>query len=197
MDKRDFLWAAAAAAALPARAASDLALGTPAAARQPTLLTIAGRIGRANRGASHAVGDQLFKKHGVEFPQAFTLGLADLTRMPATTFRTTIEYDARVHELRGPLMADVLRAASVDLNARLDLVMRAVDGYSPRLPLVQVLQRRMIVATHLDGEPLGLGGLGPLWGIYDADAQPDLRDKPLPDRFAPCPWGLYFIEVVA
>ena len=54
---------------------------------------------------------------------------------------------------------------------------------------------RMIVATAIDGIPLAIGGLGPLWAVYDADRLPDFKDKPLKQRFALSPWGLYFIEV--
>ena len=53
----------------------------------------------------------------------------------------------------------------------------------------------MIVATTLDGAPMSIGGLGPLWAVYDADRLADFKDKPLKQRFALCPWGLYFIEV--
>ena len=53
----------------------------------------------------------------------------------------------------------------------------------------------MIVATSVDGVPLGIGGLGPLWAVYDADRLPDFKDRPLQQRFALCPWGLYLIEV--
>ncbi len=54
---------------------------------------------------------------------------------------------------------------------------------------------RMIVATTLDGRPLSVGGLGPLWAVYDADRLPAFKDKPLKERFALCPWGLYCIDV--
>ena len=44
---------------------------------------------------------------------------------------------------------------------------------------------------------MALGGLGPLWAIYDADKVPGMTGKPLPARFGSCPWALYHIEVVA
>ena len=56
---------------------------------------------------------------------------------------------------------------------------------------------RMIVATMRDGAPMSVGGLGPLWAVYDADRLPAFKDKPLKERFALCPWGLYFIDVKA
>jgi len=49
------------------------------------------------------------------------------------------------------------------------------------------------LATHLDGQPLGLGGLGPQWAVYDADRIAAFKDKPLKQRFALCPWGIYHI----
>ena len=53
----------------------------------------------------------------------------------------------------------------------------------------------MIVATHLDGKPMGLGGLGPQWAVYDPENIPSLKGKPLNEGFAKCPWGLYHIGV--
>jgi hypothetical protein len=53
----------------------------------------------------------------------------------------------------------------------------------------------MIVATHLDGQPMPLGGLGPLWAVYDADRVPQAAARPLAERFAQCPWALYHIDV--
>ena len=42
---------------------------------------------------------------------------------------------------------------------------------------------------------MALGGLGPLWAVFDADRYPDMAAKSLPERFAQCPWGLYHLEV--
>jgi len=77
------------------------------------------------------------------------------------------------------------------------LTLRAIDGYAVGVSLADANRYRMIVATALDGVPMSLGGLGPLWAVYDADRLADFKDKPLKQRFALCPWGLYFIEVKA
>jgi len=53
----------------------------------------------------------------------------------------------------------------------------------------------MILATHMDGKPMGLGGLGPQWAVYDADRLAAFKDKPLKERFGLCPWGVYYIDV--
>ena len=63
--------------------------------------------------------------------------------------------------------------------------------------VARIAVNRMIVATTLDGVPMRLGGLGPLWAVYDAGRVPPFKDKPLKERFALCPWGLYFIDVKA
>ena len=75
------------------------------------------------------------------------------------------------------------------------LALRALDGYTARLSLGEARRLGLIVATHLDGQPMALGGLGPLWAVLDADRIPELAAKPLAERFAVCPWGLYHIGV--
>jgi hypothetical protein len=75
--------------------------------------------------------------------------------------------------------------------------MRAIDGYAPAISLADAQRYRFIVATHLDGRPMPLGGFGPLWAIYEADKFPDMAAKPVDQRFALCPWGLYHIDVQA
>ncbi len=88
-----------------------------------------------------------------------------------------------------------MKASGVKLGDRTVLFVRAIDGYAAPITGAQAGERRFIVATHLDGQPMALGGLGPLWTVYDADRFPDMAAKPLPDRFASCPWATYHIEV--
>ncbi len=73
----------------------------------------------------------------------------------------------------------------------------AFDGYTVELGATDLRRLSPIVATHLDGTPLPLGGLGPLWAVHDADRIPELAALPLTERFAQCPWGLYSIHVAA
>jgi hypothetical protein len=75
--------------------------------------------------------------------------------------------------------------------------LRAVDGYVVLLSLADIRAYRMMVALEIDGTPLALGGLGPQWAIHDADRLAQFKDKPLKERFAFCPWGLFSIEVTA
>jgi hypothetical protein len=190
MNKRQFLGSAAFAGAFP--------LAVQAArpgSRGPALLTVTGAIAKGNRGPLDPVLDQMMYKQQLKFDKAHAFDYAALLELAPQTIRPTLEYDARTHVLRGPLLVDVLAQAGARLDAGTLLVLRAVDGYNVELPLAQAKSRRFIVATHVDGQPMALGGLGPLWAVYDADRVPEMAKLPLPQRFAACPWALYHIEV--
>ena len=192
MNKREFLGAAALASAGPV-------LGQAAAipGKGPALLTVTGAIGRPNRAPFDPVLDQMMHKQKVSFERAFTLDFTTLANMPAFNIKPTIEYDGKVHVLRGPLLLDVLAFAGARPADTARLVLRAVDGFAVTLSVEKARRQRCMVATHLDGKPMPLGGLGPLWAVVDADRIADLASKPLAERFAECPWALYHIEVPA
>jgi len=192
MKKRRFFGAALAAGALPA-----LAGASTRAATGPVLLTISGTIARPNRGALDPALDQMMAKHKLGFTQARALDFATLARLPARTIRPTLEYDGKVHALRGPLLVDVLALAGAPTAPATRISLRAVDGYAAAITLDQARTQGFIVATHLDGQPMALGGLGPLWALYDADRVPQMAAQPLAARFNACPWALYHIEVQA
>ena len=97
--------------------------------------------------------------------------------------------------LRGPLLVDALKAAGAPEEDDVRLRLRAADGYAAALTVVQARAQRFIVATHLDGQAMAPGGLGPLWAIHDADHIAAVAALPLAERFASCPWALYHIGV--
>lgn len=191
MKKRHFLGAlAGGSAALPL---AGLAQSAKASAG-PALLTVTGRISQANRGPFHPVFDQMMAKQKLAFDKARAFDFAELAAMPAVTIEPTLEYDNKKHRLSGPSLATVLKAAGASGSK---LAMRAIDGYAPTLGVAEAGKYRFIVATHLHGRPMPLGGLGPLWAIFDADRFADFAAKPVDQRFAQCPWGLYHIDVQA
>jgi hypothetical protein len=192
MNKRQFLGTAAVAGAFPI-----VAQATSPAERGPALLTVTGDIARSNRGPLDPALDQMMHKHQVTFTKAWAFDYPSLMALPQQTIRPTLEYDRKPHTLRGPLLTDVLARAGATLHDKGTLVLRAVDGYNVELPVAQARARRFIVATHVDGNPMPLGGLGPLWAVYDADRVPEVAALPLPQRFAACPWALYHVDVKA
>lgn len=194
MRKRHFLFTALGVAAAPAFAKRRQASGKTAG---PALLTLTGDIGKSNRGALDPALDQMMHKQGLHFERAYTFDFDGLAALPAIEISPTLEYDARRHALRGPLFADVIGAATEKpLPASALVKLRAVDGYVVQIALADLRKYKFIVATHLDGRPMPLGGLGPLWAVYDADRFPDMAQRPLPARFTQCPWALYHVELI-
>jgi hypothetical protein len=189
MNKRHFLGSAAMAAVLPASASAACAPG-------PVLLTITGALLRGNRGPFDPGRDIMMGKHKLDFKQAYTVDAIALAALARASIRPTLEYDARAHTLAGPLLLDVLAPAAGKLAGERKLVLRAVDGYAVTITAAQAAAQRVMLATHMDGQPMALGGLGPLWSVVDADRIAELKGKPLVERFADCPWGLYHIEVI-
>jgi hypothetical protein len=192
MNKRHFLGAAALVGASPV-------LAQPALVRAsgPALLTVTGAIGQTNRGPFDPALDQMMSKQKIHFQRAFAFDFAMLTNLPAVHIKTTLEYDGKPHVLRGPLLLDVLAAGGTRPADSARLVLRAVDGYAVTIAVEKARRQRFMVATLLDGKPMPLGGLGPLWGMVDAEGVPELAAKPLAQRFADCPWALYHVEVLA
>ena len=193
MNKRDFLNVSALIGAASLSPTPALAA---ASATGPTLLTVGGLVPQGNRPALDPELDQMMAKHGVRFGQAFTFDAAALQALPKTRIRPTLEYDGKEHTLSGPALLDVLSAAGVKADPGLRLGIRALDGYNVEISVADVAAYRMILATHMDGKPMGLGGLGPQWAVYDADRLAAFKDKPLKERFGLCPWGVYYIDVV-
>ena len=194
LRKRNFLFTALGMAAMPAFARRKPA---PPRASGPTLLTLTGDIGKSNRGALDPALDQMMHKQGLRFERAFAFDFDALIALPATEIAPTLEYDAQRHVLRGPLLSDVIGAATEKpLPASAQIKLRAVDGYVVQIAMADLRKYRFIVATHLDGRPMPLGGLGPLWAVYDADRFPEMIERPLPARFTQCPWALYHIELI-
>jgi hypothetical protein len=191
MDKRSVLAAATALGVLP--------VSTPAFAGSekpgPVLLTIGGSIGKGNRGPLDPSLDQLMLRHGVAFSKALALDAQTLRGLPAVSIEPTLEYDSKPHKLTGPLLISVLGQAHVDLKSDVRIGLRAIDGYNVNVSLDEIRSYRMIVATHMDGKPLALGNLGPQWAVYEPRSIPAFKDKPLKERFALCPWGLYYVDV--
>lgn len=193
MKKRLFLGTLATAATLPALTSARAA----GPARGPALLTVTGAISKPNRGPFEPVRDQMMHKQKLSFDKAHAFDFAELSALPAIAIKPTLEYDGKVHALRGPLLLDVLKAAGATLTDNSKIVLRAVDGYAATITVAQARAHRYIVATQLDGAPMALGGLGPLWAVYEADKVAEMASKPVQERFGSCPWALYHIDVQA
>jgi hypothetical protein len=192
MDKRTALKATLAGGTLWT---STSARPAPPVGTGPGLLTVCGEGVHGNRGPLDPVRDQMMVHHGVQFSAAYVFDAVALQRLPAQTIRPVLEYDGQRHTLRGPRLTAVLAAAGVRATSGWQLGLRAADGYRVELSLTEAVTMGMIVATQMDGQALALGGLGPQWAVYEPEAVAAWRERPLKERFARCPWGLYLIEL--
>ena len=193
MDKRQFLTAAVfGTAALPSYA---LAQPTLKSGHGPAILTVTGAIGHGNRGPLDPALDRMMYKQNIKFDKGHTFDFGVISALPTISIKPTLEYDGRPHILSGPTLSDVVKATGAQTSPTTKLLLRAVDGYAVVISLADARKYRFIVATLLDGQPMPLGGLGPLWAVYDADRFPDMAAKKISERFALCPWALYHIDV--
>lgn len=195
MNKRDFLTVALGSALLPGAARASERKAPPAPDAGPALLTITGAIKASNRGPFNPALDQLMAKHKLHFDRACAFDYAALSRLPALNIRPTLEYDRQRHSLSGPLLSKVLRESGAPTSDVTRLTLRGLDGYAVQLTLGDCRRYQIMVATRMDGHPLPLGGLGPLWAVVDADNIAELSAKPVNERFTLCPWGLYHVDV--
>ena|SRR5882672_5781017 len=193
MQRRRFLSTAALGVVVQPFAAQAQQSTTPD--RGPVLLTVTGAISRANRGVFDPALDQMMAKQKITFDKAHTFDFAALTALPVITIKPTLEYDSKPHTLSGPRLLDVVKAAGGSTADATQLLLRAVDGYAVGISVADARKYAFIVATRLDSKPIPLGGLGPLWAVYDADRYPEMAAKPVNQRFALCPWALYHIGV--
>ncbi|MEQ1905896.1 MAG: molybdopterin-dependent oxidoreductase [Pirellulaceae bacterium] len=102
--------------------------------------------------------------------QTLTLGLDDLARFPHTDLTVDIHCVTRWSKLDVPvsgiLLGDLLKTAGVKEEARfISFVSRSTRNHSSSLPLSIAVDSRTIVATHVDGIPLGMEHGGPLRNI--------------------------------
>lgn len=63
----------------------------------------------------------------------------------------------------GPLISDLLKAAGAEGKAALPM---ALDGYQVELPWDELVKYKPILATRIDGKPMGIGDIGPSMVIF-------------------------------
>lgn len=139
--------------------------GSAAAADTPVLLTVAGEVGNSNRPAYDAFRDAFFKYHKTRFARAYDFDYAALLALPQVQVTARAEDWPAPVGASGPRLQDVLTAAGVAADAIVSLV--ALDGYAVELDPAGRAAQDWVLAIAADGAPLGLGGRGPAWLLYD------------------------------
>jgi hypothetical protein len=153
----------------------------------PVVLTIAGKIGIANRGASVPVADAFLAYHEISFETAAEFDRAMLEALGTHEIEISYKDWPKTYRFAGPRLADVLAAAGATGR---DITARALDGYAEEISAQDLADHDWIVALDVDGRPLGIGQAGPLWIVYAVPGQVASDEEEL--RW---PWAVFFIEV--
>lgn len=156
---------AAVIAALAGLLAASSPLLAEDKARGPDIVTVIGKITNANRGAFDPFLDSLFKFHEKEFKTAFGLSYSDLAALPQVEISVQAEGWPSTVTASGPKLTDILKAAGVAPDATLAFL--SLDGYALEFEPKKIKSKEWILAITANGRPLGIGGRGPTWLLYD------------------------------
>jgi hypothetical protein len=84
--------------------------------------------------------------------------------------------DDALHEVRGPLMRDVLKAAGIEGTHAAAV---ALDKYEVEIPMADFSTLDVIAAIEIDGKRLTVRSKGPAWIIYPTGEHTELQKDPV------------------
>lgn len=135
---------------------------------EAAVLTVIGAVSKTNRGAFDTFHDAFFKYHDRTFERAFAFDRNALGALPQATVTARAEGWSAAVRATGPRLKDVLAAAGVAETATVTAF--ALDGYGVEFTPAERAAHDWILAIDINGTPLGLGGRGPAWVLYDTGA---------------------------
>jgi hypothetical protein len=118
------------------------------------LLTISGNIDNKNKG------------------KVAVLDFEMLDKMNQKTFKTKTPWYPEARAFTGPLMSDLLKISGAK-GKKLKLI--AMDDYITEVPISDMEEFGVIMATKMDGERLDITDKGPLFLIYPFDSKKELK----------------------
>lgn len=177
-------------------AAAALLLGASNAtgameAPQPSgavILTVAGKIAHSNRGPLEPKRDGFLNHHEVAFERALQLDRQMLAGLEQGAVRARPSALSAAATFTGPLLHEVLKLAGANPATVRFL---ALDGYGAELTGPDLRDKTWILATEMDGRPLALGGLGPIWLMRPPASGVELAEEE-GRRWV---WALFYMEV--
>ena len=170
-----------------------MALSGPALAEVPaptgaTILTLAGAITEGNRGPSTEEDITVLGRMGLSFETGVALDAAMLAALPQIEIATMMPDDETPATFAGPRLSAVMEMAGATGRSAFPT---ALDGYQVEIPWEMTETYEPILATHLDGVPLGIGDLGPIIVIFPVVDDPDLSEIFVSLQV----WATFFIDV--
>lgn len=128
-----------------------------------TILTVAGDLPAGN--APPAKPDDLnFAGYlDLEYEKAMAFDAPMLADLPQHRIAATLLDTGKQVVYSGPRLSDVLKASGAEGKTALPM---ALDGYQAEISWDSIVAHQPILATHADGRPLPIGGLGPAMVVY-------------------------------
>ncbi len=154
----------------------------------PAILTIAGQIGVANRGAVTADTVGFFKHNSITFAKAMAFDRKTLLRLPQQEVTATV-YGSEAGKFSGPLLQDVLTAAGAG-NAAVRLM--ALDGFAVELSAAERAALNWTLALSWNANTFGIGDFGPTWLVHT----PASGVSPSEAEGQKWVWSVFYIEVM-
>ncbi len=151
----------------------------------PTLVTVFSPLGE-----DVAARDGLFASYGLGVESGATaLDAAGLARLGAHSITVDFPVGSDPRRFSGPRLSELLAAVGTPgVGARLT----SFDGYQVEITADQIARHQPVLATHVDGDPLAVGSLGPVILVW-----PRSRDERLSDMNDDLwPWGVFAIETL-
>jgi hypothetical protein len=153
-----------------------------------TLVTVHGAIETVNRDRMDNTMEPLFRAYGLDFDTGYGLNAGALGDLDQRSVRVAFPEGGERHVFTGPLVRDVVALADPQGGT---ITVTALDGYQRDIALDRVMEHDVILATHMDGQTLHLGGFGPAMLVWPRDTDDALAGMDDSDWV----WGIFSIEV--
>ncbi len=175
-------------AALVATGLGGAALAEVATPDGRVLVTVAGDLPESNRPAAKPDDANFLGYLDLEFEKAIAFDdgmLSDLSQHQITANLLDTGKDITYS---GPRLSDLLKASGAEGKTAMPM---AFDGYQAEIAWDLIQEHEPILATHADGKPLAIGGLGPAMVVF-----PVVDDKELYETFTAMEvYATFFIAV--
>ena len=153
----------------------------------PVLLTVGGAVETGNRGPS-TEEDVTEVWPGRPYPLGVAFDGAMLAALPQAEITTKMPGSDTSAVFSGPRLSAVMEAASAAGKSAFPM---ALDGYQIEIPWDVIEAHEPILATHVDGMPLGIGDIGPTMTVF-----PVIDDSELYEDFLALQvWATFYIDV--
>lgn len=112
-------------------------------------------------------------------PQVIALSERDLRALPSVSYETTTIWTSGKQRFTGVPLLVLLEHFKIEVA---NLEMKAVNDYAITLPVEGLTKDALIIAYERNGKPMKLRDNGPLWLIYNYDANADYRTETVYSR---------------